>query len=387
MYSKPLTSRMDAAPIAKTTKVMRGTPVTGGMGAINFSSFMPQGNATPLPGFSGQGMSPLGGKMPGEFAAQRTMGLNQTKAMATLAGMTNGKATPPAQQHETAGQPLLGLPLNKQDISRIALRAGRTAEDGVVTSPAGTRSRKTRTQDRAERVISNALSLLRQKTGADSAVGNLAARFESGGEGTAAIGYDRHGGTSYGKYQIASRVGTMKQFIGFLKSEAPDIASRLEKAGAANTGGRRGAMPDEWRAIAAEQPDRFEKLQDTFIHASHFTPALRSLAEKTGLDTGNLPKALQEVVFSTAVQHGPTGASHIISRAFAEVGEESLNPARNAPKRLAKAQENLIRRIYDARSGQFESSVPSVQAAVKSRLRQEMGMAIGMLRQENTSAA
>jgi len=42
--------------------------------------------------------------------------------------------------------------------------------------------------------------------------GELSAKFESGKDGIAAIGYDRQGGTSYGKYQIASRVGMMKLF-------------------------------------------------------------------------------------------------------------------------------------------------------------------------------
>ncbi len=47
---------------------------------------------------------------------------------------------------------------------------------------------------------------------------------------------------------------------------------------------------------------------------------------------------------------------------------------------LAKAHENLIRKIYDNRSGQFRSSTQAVQASVKNRLRQEMSMAITMLR-------
>ncbi|MEG2173400.1 MAG: hypothetical protein RRY29_09090, partial [Desulfovibrionaceae bacterium] len=42
--------------------------------------------------------------------------------------------------------------------------------------------------------------------GSASGIGGLAAQFESGKEGIAAVGYDRHGGTSYGKFQIASRV-------------------------------------------------------------------------------------------------------------------------------------------------------------------------------------
>jgi lysozyme family protein len=127
-------------------------------------------------------------------------------------------------------------------------------------------------------------------------------------------------------------------------------------------------------------------LQDKFIRASHFEPAMQVIAEKAGIDRADMPFALQEVIFSSAVQHGPNAASRIISRALGQVGETKLDPEKNTPDVLAKAQENLIRKIYQSRSGQFASSTKTVQAAVKSRLRQEMSMAISMLREERTAA-
>ena len=107
---------------------------------------------------------------------------------------------------------------------------------------------------------------------------------------------------------------------------------------------------------------------------------MRAIAEKTGLDRNDMPFALQEVVFSTAVQHGPSAAGRIISRAMDQVGPNRLSTEENEPTTLAKAHENLIRKIYDNRSGQFRSSTQAVQASVKNRLRQEMSMAITMLR-------
>ena len=53
------------------------------------------------------------------------------------------------------------------------------------------------------------------------ALGALSAQFESGKQGVSAIGYDKNGGTSYGAYQIASRPGTMDQFISFLNGKEP----------------------------------------------------------------------------------------------------------------------------------------------------------------------
>ncbi|MCL1939030.1 MAG: hypothetical protein FWG04_00005 [Desulfovibrionaceae bacterium] len=215
---------------------------------------------------------------------------------------------------------------------------------------------------------------------ANKGLGSLAAKFESGSEGIAAIGYDRKGGTSYGKYQIASRVGTMDAFISYLRDKAPDLAGRLNAAGPANTGGRNGKMPTEWRNIAAEQPDRFEQLQSEFIRTSHFEPAMRGIAESTGLVFEKMPKALQEVLFSTAVQHGPSGATRIVSQAVQRVGAQKLqSDDGKKPAAAKKAEEQLITQIYNLRAGQFISSTAQVQSAVRNRLKQEMREAIQML--------
>lgn len=204
---------------------------------------------------------------------------------------------------------------------------------------------------------------------ADTGMGRLSAQFESGGDGIAAIGYDRTGGTSYGKYQIASRVGSMKSFLNFLDGEAPDIAQRLRKAGPADTGSRRGGMPDAWRAIAAEQPERFEELQESFIRESHYRPALEAIVKRTGLEADTLSPAMREVIWSTAVQHGPAGAARIFDRADDVSGKPED----------AGYERKLISNVYKIRAGQFGSSTAQVQQAVRNRFRQERELALNML--------
>jgi hypothetical protein len=172
----------------------------------------------------------------------------------------------------------------------------------------------------------------------------------------------------------------MDAFISYLQDKAPDLAGRLSAAGPANTGGRNGKMPAEWRAIAAEQPGRFEQLQGDFIRISHFDPAMRGIAASTGLVFEKMPAALQEVLFSTAVQHGPSGATRIVSQAVQRVGAQKLQPGddkKSTPTR--KAEEQLITQIYNLRAGQFVSSTAQVQSAVRNRLKQEMSEAIQML--------
>ena len=393
MYSKPLASRMEGPREVPSTRVKRGAPLNG---LVNFASFMPQGlTKTPTqPGLPGQtaGM-PNSGATPLEQAAtQNNLGFNQMQALAALTASANAA---PNGAEETPSVTRLpgqntGLPLNPRDLYKLLTRSAPDAEAAETAVRVKMHQKENSPKAKAEEAITRklgaALEELRQKTdgNVDMTIGKLAAQFESGSKGIAAIGYDRHGGTSYGKYQISSRAGTMKKFIEYCKTEAPDIAEKLETCGGSmNTGGRRGKMPTAWSRIAEEEPARFEAIQDKFIRASHFEPAMRAIAEKTGVGLDEMPFALQEVVFSTAVQHGPNSATRIVSRAFDQVGQARLDPESNDPASLAKAQENLIRRIYDSRSGQFRSSTESVQAAVKNRLKQEMSMAISMLRQEN----
>lgn len=209
----------------------------------------------------------------------------------------------------------------------------------------------------------------RQRASQADGIGKLSAKFESGSDGIAAIGYDRTGGTSYGKYQIASRVGSMKSFLAFLDGEAPDLSKRLRSSGPANTGSRRGAMPDEWRKIAQEQPDRFEKLQEAYIHESHYKPALDSIGKTTGVDPDALSQAMREVIWSTAVQHGPAGAARIFAKA-----DDMSGSAKDA-----SYERKLISNVYGLRAGQFGSSTAQVRNAVRNRFREEKELALNML--------
>jgi len=201
-------------------------------------------------------------------------------------------------------------------------------------------------------------------------VGSLSAKFESGGAGVAAIGYDRVGGTSYGKYQIASNPGTMDRFLKFLDEKAPAWADRLRSAGPVNTGSKGGGMPTEWKAIAGENAQLFEKLQHDFIGKETYMPARDMILKQTGLDFENAPPALREVLWSTSVQHGPTGAARIFNKIidrFVGGGNEG------------DFNSKLIEGVYDTRKGQFGSSTKRVRQSVVNRLNTEKQLALNML--------
>ncbi len=204
---------------------------------------------------------------------------------------------------------------------------------------------------------------IRQNIKDDTAyLGELSAKYESAKDGISAIGYDRVGGTSYGKYQIASNVGTFDQFVNFVSKEAPDIASKLRSGGEANTGSRFGKMPKVWREIAKQEPERFTQLQEAFIKKTHYDPTITALKEK-GVDIQS--DTIKQVVWSTAVHHGSGGAKNILDKAIESVGMEN-------PK-------DFIEKVYALRATKFSSSTTEVRQAVQNRLISEKNVALAQL--------
>ncbi len=210
-------------------------------------------------------------------------------------------------------------------------------------------------------------------------IGALSERFESGGLGPGVVGYDPNGGTSYGIYQISSRAGTMKSFIDYLSERAPDIAQKLEAAGPANTGGRSGKMPHVWKELASADPVRFQKLQTSFIKENLYLPTVQEISDRTGVDISKAPQALQEVLWSTAVQHGSNGAANIFARA---IGSVEKNSDQTGMGKMAK----LIDTVYHIRATRFGSSGAGIRAAARSRFRQEGQIALAMLSKETMGA-
>lgn len=217
-------------------------------------------------------------------------------------------------------------------------------------------------------------------TPAQSLSGKLAALFESAGD-AGAIGYDKLGGTSYGLFQLSSRMGVVDDFLTFLKTKAPHVARRLEGQGPANTGSTRGEMPDAWRALAKEIPDLFRTLQTDFVRGSHFEPALDRIRQTTGLDMSNLSGALKETLFSTSIQHGAHGAADIFANALGALQGSGLSLG-DAPGGLG-FESDLIQAVYGERGKRFTGSSESVREAALSRMGREQALALALLDQDN----
>ena len=202
------------------------------------------------------------------------------------------------------------------------------------------------------------------------ALGTLSAKYETGGRGpgTVSTGSGDPGGVSYGSYQMATKTGTVKRFVtqvGF--TWAKDF--RDLTAGTA-------PFTACWKRIAAEQTDAFQEAQHEFIKRTHYDLLAAKILNEDGLDVNTRSRALQDVIWSTAVQHG--GATPIVHRAFANVTVPPTDPSFDA---------QLIRAIYaergrkkpDGNLAYFGKSAPNVQKGVASRFTNECQDALAML--------
>ena len=197
-------------------------------------------------------------------------------------------------------------------------------------------------------------------------LGDLSKRFESNGN-PGAIGHDSTGGPSYGEYQIATRTGTMTAFFAFLRTDSPPFFAALVQAGgAAAAASETPAFRDAWRAAAKDA--EFAASQHRFIQATHYTPFAKRLDDGLGLGCAARSGALQNVIWSVAVQHGPN--NKVFLNALAGQAVPAL------------ADKQVINAVYDERSNlgrYFSSSKPQVLAGLAARFVAERRLALQML--------
>lgn len=199
----------------------------------------------------------------------------------------------------------------------------------------------------------------------DSKIGDTIAHEESGTQGVSAIGYDRHGGTSYGKWQLSSRQGGLEEWLQVLErkgGESAEIAKRLRAAGPTNTGSKSGAFVDAYLKEAAANSELFESTQRESLLKHNYNPAMARLQSDSLKAMIEGDKSLQEMVFSTAVQHGGGGAAKILNGVYRE----------------GMSRDELIRAVYAKRGGQFGSSTAQVQQAALNRMDRERDLILGM---------
>jgi hypothetical protein len=157
---------------------------------------------------------------------------------------------------------------------------------------------------------------------AEPKLGVLSERYESRGDAAAvSSGAGDAGGASYGLYQLTS-----KNRDGSAGGRVAEYVAQ-SRYGAVFSGKTPGTpeFTAAWRAVAAREPAAFGDEQWAFIKATHYDPLASRLRTTLALDIDLRSNALRQVVWSTAVQHGPT--SVIIDKALAGRAPDSLDDA------------------------------------------------------------
>jgi hypothetical protein len=123
-------------------------------------------------------------------------------------------------------------------------------------------------------------------------LGDTVAKYESGkaGYGSISMGRGDPGGASYGKYQLASKTGTLQEF---LRSSGYGRQFAGKTIGSA-------AFNQQWRNLAAHDAN-FGKSQHEFIAQKKYAPAIKYAAQ-LGFPVND--SRIQEMIWSGAIQHG-----------------------------------------------------------------------------------
>ena len=205
------------------------------------------------------------------------------------------------------------------------------------------------------------------------ALGTLSAKYETGGRGpgTVSTGVGDPGGVSYGSYQMATKMGTVARFVG-----QPGFPWAKDFQGLVPGTAQFTAA---WKRIAAAQTDDFQHAQHAYIKATHYDVLCAKVLSENKVDINTRSRAVQDVIWSTAVQHG--GATPIIGRALASLNCALTDPTYDKQFICAVYAERG-RKKPDGNLAYFSKSSPGVQAGVARRFRDEQTDALAMLAKE-----
>lgn len=206
-------------------------------------------------------------------------------------------------------------------------------------------------------------------------LGRLSQKYEvsAGGPGTVSKGVGDFGGVSYGSYQLSSKNNRPAEF---LLAEGQPWAHEFE-----GTVQGTNEFSEIWKQIAEKDLARFDAAQHSYIKRTHYDVQLKTILVKTQLDVSKLSRALQDVVWSVAVQHGPS------SKLIVNV----INGLK-IPRDSAQFEKALITAIYGERGRRnangalhyFSSSSEDFQSGVARRFVRELKDALDMLAAERS---
>src|SRR5262249_2132311 len=141
---------------------------------------------------------------------------------------------------------------------------------------------------------------------------------------------------------------------------------------------------DKWREVYKADPTGFAKTQHDYIKETHYDPAVTNIQKDVGLAVSKRSFTLQNVVWSTAVQHGP--GTGVFSNAIA--------PLVKAAGGIDKVTDRAIIEAVYAERGRtdakgvlvyFTKASAAVQKGVKARFASELKDALAARAEEQAA--
>ncbi|MFH1860527.1 MAG: hypothetical protein ABH870_05895 [bacterium] len=200
------------------------------------------------------------------------------------------------------------------------------------------------------------------KAYAASELGILSARYESNGNpGIIANNPGDPGGKSYGAWQFNTKDRIVTDFYRCTQHSNNDIYTKLNNAYIAD-GKTNGTNFDAaWKKIASENPTVFLQLQRDYAKKMYYDNAANKL-KNAGFDINKQSLALQNVLWSTAIQHGADGCVNIFKKVD-----------------LSGSQADIITNVYNERGKYFSGCSQKLRDSVRNRFKREKEDALNML--------
>lgn len=184
---------------------------------------------------------------------------------------------------------------------------------------------------------------------------------------------DKTGGWSYGTYQIATKDGTMNDYLTHLQKNPnyQNYYNLLQQAGgynAALTGSEQ--FKKTWADLSNDQ--NFLQAQQDFIIEKKLSPTMNRVNDINGWNLDSRSPVVRDVLYSTATQHGEGGAPSLLHNRFGRNTDIS-----------SFSDEDIINNIYSERSNvdrYFRNSSVNVRNNMKDRFINENAKALELLK-------
>ncbi|WP_244108334.1 lytic transglycosylase domain-containing protein [Burkholderia anthina] len=224
-------------------------------------------------------------------------------------------------------------------------------------------------------LLGNFLATVRKRRDYD--LGGLSTYYETSGRGPIAIsgGQEDPGGVSYGSYQFTSQTrqkhgppiigGRVKEFVSWSGFPWANAFEGLTPGSS--------EFSDKWRELVKSDESKFHDAEHKFTRETHYDIQIKTIEDSAHVDMRYHSHALNDVIWSTCVQHGPS--TDVITTAMSSLEpptetrdyDVKLIDAIYAERGRKNSDGKLVRFIHSGPNGQENVAKRFVSERVKAQ--------------------